>query len=1104
MLRLTARVLIPVVLVLNCSTFLCLSFLAAADQAGSAAAVDPDHAAKRKLGLEVFKTDVRAILKDKCVTCHGGDATEGKLDLATQEGLLKGGERGPAAVVGRGDKSLLVRLISHQQEPRMPKDGEKLDAKEIAAVTKWIDLGAPFDEPLVQAKPVDVLAWTQRKLSPEKKAFWSFQPLKKSMPPAVEDARGWSGSSVDRFVLQRLNEAKLAPNGTVGRAELIRRVSFDLIGLPPSADDVTEFLHDARPDADERLVERLLASPHYGERWGRRWLDLARFAESHGFEHDYDRPSAFHYRDFVVQALNAGMPYDQFVRWQIAGDEFAPNDRLAMMATGFLAAGVHSTQITKNEVEKHRYDEMDDMLATVGTSMLGLTIGCARCHDHKFDPIPQADYYRLLSTFTTTIRSEVELDFDPEGYERAKSEFDVTHAPFEQAVRDYEATQLPEAFKKWRDSRAPFNGQTSSTDQTSSTSFNRVGNAPRDERQDDEPRQETRGALPTRLNEDQTALDAAKENPSWFVPEDLAIKSKGNATFTKQPDESWLQSGTSPANDVVTITFTTKLRDVKSIRLEALAHPSFVKSGPGRASNGNFALSDFAVTALPVGAAADTKPTPVKLTSAKATFEQNGLPVAAAIDDNPQSAWAVDPEFGKDHAAVFACIEPFGFESGTVVTITLAYNNNTQHSIGRPRLTLSQKSDQPATTGGAWNETILALLTKPFDQLTVEEKKTAFDWFKPQDAGWKQVEDRRASHAATMPKPRLQKVLVATEGLPPVKLHTQAESEFLKETHFLRRGETNHKDAVATQGFLQVLMTNPDAPQLFQTPAPSGARTSFQRTSLTNWMLDREAGAGNLLARVIVNRLWQHHLGRGLVSTPSDFGTRGELPSHPELLDFLASELIRHNWELKPIHRLIMSSRVYQQSCDTDEQRAGVDRENKLFWHRPRKRLEAEVIRDAVLAASGQLDDRLYGPGKLDESHRRRSLYFTVKRSQLMPSMTVFDAPDGTTPVADRPQTTIAPQALLLMNNPQVRDASRQFAAQLQPVAVKSLEDAVRLGYLTAVSRDPSPEELTNTAEFLRQQAASYSQTDPTAGLARSLIDFCQVLFCLNEFIYTE
>jgi hypothetical protein len=269
-------------------------------------------------------------------------------------------------------------------------------------------------------------------------------------------------------------------------------------------------------------------------------------------------------------------------------------------------------------------------------------------------------------------------------------------------------------------------------------------------------------------------------------------------------------------------------------------------------------------------------------------------------------------------------------------------------------------------------------------------------------------------------------------------------------------------------------------------------------------LLDRDTGAGNLLARVIVNRLWQHHIGQGIVATPSDFGTRGELPTHPELLDYLASELIRHNWDVKAVHRLILSSSTYRQSGDIDEQRLAVDRENRLLWHRPRRRLEAEAIRDAILEVSAQLDDRLYGPGKLDEGHKRRSLYFTVKRSQLMPSMVVFDAPDGTTPVADRPQTTIAPQALLLMNNPHVREAARQFAARLQPIANRSVEQAITSGYLTSVSRHPSPDELAGTADFVKHQAASYSPADPAAGMQRALIDFCQVLFCLNEFIYTE
>ena len=1027
-------------------------------------AVDPDHAAKRTQGLVLFKEQVRLILKQKCVSCHGEDSTEGKLDLSSQEGLLKGGERGPAVVIGRGAKSLISRVISHQQQPRMPKDGDQLSPAEISAISTWIDLGAPYDEPLL-ARKAEVTLWTERRIAPETRSLWSFQPLQRVQPPEIKPPKNGLHqdgpspldlSPIDRFVFAKLAEQDLRQNPLVGRNALARRVSLDLVGLPPSVAQLEAFAADTRPDAYERFVDQLLANPHYGERWGRRWLDLARFAESHGFEHDYDRGSAFHYRDFIVQALNSGMPYDQFVRWQIAGDEIAPDQRLAMMATGYLAAGVHSTQITKNEVEKHRYDEMDDMLGTIGTSLLGLTIGCARCHDHKFDAIPQADYYRLLSTFTTTIRSEVELDFDPEGYQRAKEVFEQERRPFELAISTYEAEVLPQRFIEWQSRR-----------------------------------------------------DRSKDSFAWLLPQGIKYQSQGNAVFTQLADASWLVNGPNPANDAWTITFQTSLQDITSIRLEALADPSFVHSGPGRAPNGNFALSELLVTAQPVPDSADVQSDPksiktVKFVTAKGTFEQNSLPVSAVIDDNPTSAWAVDPEFGKDHAAVFSAAEPFGFAQGTLITLTLRFNNNVQHSIGRPRLSISRRSDLPATTGGALDETIQEMLDQPFDRLATSQKTKVLNWFKSQDPGWKNLEDRRTAHAAQTPKPRLQKVLVATEGLPPVTLHTQAEAEFLRETHFLRRGEPNHKESVATQSFLQVLMANPDSPELFQTQPPAGWRTSFRRTSFTNWLVDREGGAGNLLARVCVNRLWQHHLGRGIVATPSDFGTRGELPTHPELLDWLATELVRHQWEWKPIHRAILSSSTYRQSCDTDEIRVSTNRENTLLWHRPRRRLEAEVIRDAILSVSCQLDDRLYGPGRLDEGHQRRSLYFTMKRSQLIPSMTVFDAPDGTTPVADRPETTIAPQALLLMNNPHVRGASQKFAGKLLPVARGSLEAAVRLGYLTAVSREPTAEELVNSVQFLASQSASYSPTEADARLARGLEDFCQVLFCLNEFVYVE
>jgi hypothetical protein len=660
-------------------------------------------------------------------------------------------------------------------------------------------------------------AWTERVVAPAAKKFWSFEPLRKPSEAVA---------TIDRFVQVGQQTAGIAGNPPATRQQLIRRAFFDLIGLPPTPEEVQAFLDDPAADAFDKLVERLLASPHYGERWARHWLDLARFAESHGFEHDSDRPTAYHYRDFVIEALNRDLPYDTFVKWQVAGDEYAPENPLALKATGFLAAGVHSTQITKAEVAKHRYDEMDDKLNTLGTAMLGLSIGCARCHDHKFDPIPQSDYYRLLSTFTTTVRSEVVVNLDAVNYKKAKEAFDRAHAPYEEALRQCQ------------------------------------------------------------------------------VPAPLAV---------------------------------------------------------------------------PAG----------------------------------------------------------------------------------------------------------------------KRTKSALDWNRRLDPEWQKLNRQRLEHLARAPKPNTVKCLIATEGLPAVRLHTQGE-DFLPVTHFLRRGDAENKEGEATQSFLQVLMPAPDAAPRWQAPPPAGGRTSYRRRALAEWLTDTQAGAGNLLARVIVNRLWQHHFGRGLVATPSDFGTRGERPSHPELLDFLAGQLIAEGWRLKPIHKLIMTSAAYMQTSQTDEARLKLDRDNKLCWHYPGRRLEAEVIRDAVLAVSGQLDAKMYGPGTLDPASKRRSIYFTVKRSKLVPMMVIFDAPEALGGMAERPTTTIAPQALHLLNSPQMRDAARSFARRFAAVP---LDAVVRTGYQAALARLPSREELQDGVAFIEQQQASYPGPQPREA---ALTDFCQVLLCLNEFVYVE
>jgi hypothetical protein len=339
--------------------------------------------------------------------------------------------------------------------------------------------------------------------------------------------------------------------------------------------------------------------------------------------------------------------------------------------------------------------------------------------------------------------------------------------------------------------------------------------------------------------------------------------------------------------------------------------------------------------------------------------------------------------------------------------------------------------------------------------------------------------------------------------LPALRLHTQG-ADFLPETHFLRRGEVEQKEGVATSAYLQVLMPGADQGNRWQTPAPAGWRTSYRRRGLAEWMTDADNGAGRLLARVIVNRLWQHHLGRGIVGTPSDFGVRGEAPTHPELLDFLASELIRNGWHLKPIHKLIMSSAVYMQDGKFDEAKAKADHENRLWWRVPPRRLEGEVIRDTLLAVSGELDPRMYGPGTLDEASKRRSIYFTVKRSKLVPMLQVFDGPDALGGIADRPTTTIAPQALHLMNNPHVRGYAKRLAQRVSPDAGTKSETAVTDAYRIALGRKPTKDELDDSTAFVERQAESYRKAGKGDGRELAVADFCQVLLCLNEFVYVE
>lgn len=904
--------------------------------------------------------------------------------------------------------------------------------------------GVPSPAP---AQPNQTLA-DRSVVTDKDRQFWSFRPLTRPELPAVKKA-AWCRTAIDRFVLSKLEAGGLAPAAPAERRKLLRRAHFDLTGLPPTPEEMELFGRDTTPEAYERLVDRLLASPHYGERWGRHWLDLARFGESHGFEHDTDRPTAYHYRDFVIQALNLDMPYDRFVRLQIAGDEFEPQNSLALMATGFLAAGVHATQITANQAEKERYDELDDMAATIGTSMLGMTIGCARCHDHKFDPIPVSDYYRFLSTFTTTVRSEVDLDFQPERHREALAKFEAKHALLIGTAERFEREELPGRLDRW------------------------------------------------------LKTNAQPPQPRWLVLDTATAKSLGGAMFTNLSDGSFLARGKNLKFDTYTFSARTTLKGITAVRLEALADPSLVKNGPGRANNGNFALSDFRVTAAPLPS--EGPGIEIKLVNPKATFEQNRLPVAAAIDGDLKSGWAIDPQFGKNHTATFELERPIGFEAGTLLTFTLKFETNDGHAIGRPRLSISTAPVPTVFDGDSTPHDLVLeasrILASPDQERTVHQRLTLLKWFRGTDLDWQKLQAAIQEHAKAKPKPNFTKVLITSESVPAVRLNTQG-PDFYEKTYFLKRGDPNQKQGEAKQGFLQVLMREPAREPLWQAvKPPKGWHTSYQRTALANWLTDVDGGAGHLLARVVVNRLWQHHFARGIVATPNDFGSQGERPTHPELLDWMATELIRQGWRLKSLHKEIMMSAAYMQSAEFNSAAAQVDPDNTLLWRKSPRRLEGEVIRDAMLAVSGALDPRMFGPGTLEEGQRRRSIYFTVKRSKLIPILLLFDSPEPLQSMGNRPTTTVAPQALLLMNNPHVRSWARQFAQRITPIARHSLSDGVQSAYLLALGRSPSAHELADTTSFVRDQMASYKKDN---ALEMALADLCQTLMSLNEFVYVE
>ena len=1003
--------------------------------------LDPEHAKKAAESLALFKEHVKPILVQHCLDCHGGKSIKADFDLSTREKLLASGY-----VEKTANESQFYKVVTHEEQPEMPFKLPKLSDEQIGHLKNWLDLGFVYDAPLVEQAD----AKKEREVTDNDRQFWSFQPLGAVAVPAAKETQ-WVKNDIDRFILVAQEAKGLHPNPEADRLTLIRRASLDLLGIPPTPEEVDAFVNDADPLAYEKLIDRLLESPRYGERWARHWIDIARFAESHGYEQDYDRPFAYHYRDFLIRAFNSDMPYDQFVKWQLAGDELAPTNNDALMATGFLGGGAFPTQLTEDEFEKARYDELDDMTSTTGVAFLGLSIGCARCHDHKFDPIPSRDYYRMSACFSSAIRSEIELDLQPEENQKRRDTFEATKAELSKSLTEFEQGPLPEQFREW------------------------LAN-----------------------------VDLNSTLKTWELLSIGRTQGDAGSTFASQPDGSLLASGKAPATENLILVAKTKRSAIRSLRVEALMHDSLPAKGPGRAGNGNFVLGNLKVTVTDSTGTRD-----IPLTNPRATHQQNAdsLSAAASIDADPTTGWAVDGGgIGKDQAAVFDFGSPVGTGDEVTLTVTMSFQHpNPQHSLGHFRLSINDQPDQPATVGETGPDSrIREALAAAKAGATPESEawKTAFDFYKSLSPEWRTRREQLNTHIATGAQPILTKVMVTSEGFPHMKHHADDRGfpHFYPEMYLLKRGDIHQKVEVVPPGFLRVLMPGDVTSDKWKAALPEGwTRTRYSRASLANWITDPVEGAGQLAARVMVNRLWQHHFGRGIVATSNDFGFQGERPTHPELLNYLARQLIDGGWKMKKLHREMMLSATYRQSTAYDEARATIDRENQFLWRMTPKRLEAEPIRDSLLAVSSQLDLTMFGPGTLDQNMNRRSIYFFIKRSQLIPTMMLFDWPEHLVSIGNRSSTTVAPQALMFMNSPQGRRYAAALADRLQG---STPGEQITQAYRQCYGRVPSDTELRIATEFLQKQAEKYQSASHPTPFHDALTDLCQALLASSEFVY--
>ncbi|MFN9603034.1 MAG: PSD1 and planctomycete cytochrome C domain-containing protein [Planctomycetota bacterium] len=961
-----------------------------------------------------FNRDIRPILSDNCFYCHGPDRNKRQADLRldTEAGLHGSDGNAGAIVPGNADASEMVqRILSADPDERMPppESGKSLSQKQIQLLRRWIQEGGQFE------------------------GHWSFMPRATSSVLAPHQGKALSdlqaSATIDRWVAQGLESQGLTPTQEADKVTLLRRQHFDLIGLPPSEAEVAEFLHDDSPNAYERCVDRLLASPHFGERMAIWWLDLVRYADSVGYHGDQE-VSVSPFRQYVIDAFNRNMPFDQFTIEQLAGDLLPSPTRMQQIASGYNRLGMMSAEGGVQDKE-YLAKYMAERVRNASGTWLGITLGCAECHDHKFDPLSTKDFYRFGAFFADIKEKGLYAGSNASGVWGSSikvptPEQEARRAELVQqrdAVLELLTTNTPEldaAFGSWESSQRP-----------------------------------------------------------WVVLKPEAMVSVEGVSLKGLPDGSILADGKNPSTDTYILTFRDLPKGVTALRLEVLPDDSLPRKGPGRAGNGNFVLSEFVAHLR----SANGETTPIALQNPSATYEQSGAAaanpygkwsIAAALDADAKGrnwGWAIMEKVGEAHAAIFETASDLTLNEGESIAIGLWQNlDNPQHTIGRFRIAAST-SPRPVQVANSLPAAIEQIVQTPKEQRSDEQRTELMKYFRgitpllePQRQQLAQIDKNLADLDASMTS------TLVTEQVMPRMVRVLARGNWMDEN-----GE------VVTPAF---------PASLSKSDPPADRR--LNRLDLAKWIVEP---SNPLTTRVLSNRLWKLFFGAGLSRKLDDMGAQGEWPSHPELLDEISQWWIDTGWDVKRWVKIIVMSKTYRQSSVARDDSRDRDPFNRYLAHQSRFRLDAEFVRDNALAISGLLVTQIggrsvrpYQPpgywaylnfpqrewqnGSGDQLYRR-GLYTHWQRQYLHPSLLVFDAPNREECTADRPRSNTPLQSLALLNDPAYVEAARTYA---ESILRCEGNDAARIDYAMkrALSRSVTAEESSVLMGLLEKHRNEY------------------------------